>query len=148
MRRAALCLLALLILGVPTLCRADAMSESRTPDEYTQQDSHPLRFASYFVMPVGFLVEWTVMRPLHWLATSRFLAPALDSEHSGEAAPAPIAELPPPDLMPGIEAPAEPAPLREQSLNPPAAKAPTASSETQPSAPSPPSETSGQAILH
>lgn len=144
MQRATLCLIALLILGAPALSRAEGMNESSNPNDYTQEDSHPLRFGSYFVTPAGFLLEWTVMRPVHWLATSAWLAPVMDSEYSEGSAPAPIAELPPPDYLPSRE---QPAPLGERTIGPPVAS-PGASLETQPVAPRPPAETPGQPVLH
>jgi hypothetical protein len=143
MQRAALCLIALLILSAPTLSRADEMNQSTAPNDYTQEDSHPLRFASYFVTPAGFLLEWTVMRPVHWLATSAWLAPVMDSEYSEGSAPVPIAELPPPDYLPNRE---EPTPLRERTISPPVAN-PGALFEAQPVAP-PPAETPGQPVFH
>src|ERR1700680_4363376 len=105
MRYASLILIAALILGAPVNSRADS-SESQNPQEYTQEDSQPLRVASYFVAPVGFILEWTVARPLHYIATNTFLAPAMDSEYGeygAEGPPAPIAELPPPDYLPKPE---------------------------------------------
>jgi hypothetical protein len=144
MQRATLCLIALLILGAPTLSRADEMNESARPNDYTQEDSHPLRFVSYFVTPAGFLLEWTVMRPIHWLATNPWVAPVMDSEYSEGAGPAPIAELPPPDYLPRTE---EPPPLNEETIRPPVAN-PGAALETQPVAPPPPAETPAQPVLH
>jgi hypothetical protein len=144
MQRATLCLIALLIFGAPTLSRADEMNQSTAPNDYTQEDSHPLRFASYFVTPAGFLLEWTVMRPVHWLATSPWLAPAMDSEYIEGSATVPIAELPPPDYLPSTE---QPPPLGERSIGPPVAN-PGASLETQPVTPPPPAESRGQPVLH
>lgn len=34
---------------------------------YTDAFSNPLRLAYYFVYPVGFTMEWVIMRPLHYL---------------------------------------------------------------------------------
>jgi hypothetical protein len=101
MRRVYLFLLATLILGAPLIARADEIDESQNPQEYQDgRDAQPLRIVSYFMMPAGFLLEWTVVRPLHYLATETPLAPALDSLAKDEQAPSPIAELPPPDYLP------------------------------------------------
>jgi hypothetical protein len=40
------------------------------PDEYDDSQSHPLRIAAYLLHPVGFIVEWTVFRPFHYLVSS------------------------------------------------------------------------------
>lgn len=147
MRPATLFLLAMLLLGAPALSQADPMNESQNPDEYTQEDSHPLKFASFFVTPIGFLLEWTVARPLHYISTTRFIGPVLNSEY-GDAETAPVAEqLPAPDFLPSSEAAGKPAPLHEESLNAPPARASLPSAGTQSSAP-PPAESPGQPVLH
>jgi len=150
MRRAALCLLTLLILATPAISRADSMNESQKPNEYTQEDSQPLKFASYFVAPIGFVLEWTVTRPMHWVSTNTFLAPVLDSEYGYETTPAPIAELPPPDYLPLHDPVAKPAPLHEENVTPHPPRSPgAATTESQPFAlPLPPAETGGQPMLH
>jgi len=59
MWRAIICLSAALILGVPNLAAAQVIDDDRqNPNEYTDEDSQPLRMLSYFVAPVGFLLEW------------------------------------------------------------------------------------------
>ena len=40
------------------------------PDEYDDSQSHPLRIAAYLLHPVGFIVEWAVFRPFHYLVSS------------------------------------------------------------------------------
>ncbi len=81
MWRAIICLSAALILGVPNLAAAQVIDDDRqNPNEYTDEDSQPLRMLSYFVAPVGFLLEWGVARPLHYVATNTFLAPAMSAE--------------------------------------------------------------------
>ena len=42
---------------------------SGAADLYDDEDSHPLRIASYFIQPVAKVVEWTVMRPLHFVGS-------------------------------------------------------------------------------
>lgn len=96
MWRAIICLSAALFIGVPNLARAQNIdSDKQNPKEYTDEDSHPLRMFAYFVAPVGFLLEWGVARPLHYLATSTFLAPAMNAETREPTFQAPaIAEIP------------------------------------------------------
>ena len=48
------------------------MTDRQNPNEYTDEDSQPLRMLSYLVAPVGFLLEWGVARPLHYVATEYF----------------------------------------------------------------------------
>ena len=132
MRRAILALLAIVIFGVPALCRADELTEQQNPREYNDEDSQPLKIVSYFVAPVGFLLEWTVTRPLHYVMEDTFLAPAADSSYSEDAPPEPIKELPPPDYLPARD-PIPKFHLHEESL---ASHTPASSPiEIQPSAP-------------
>ena len=98
--------LATALLTSPALCRAQTSDESQNPKEYTQEDSNPLKFISYILSPVGFMLEWTVARPLHYLATESSLAPIFagadedETDYANAGAPAPIAELPPSDMAP------------------------------------------------
>jgi outer membrane protein OmpA-like peptidoglycan-associated protein len=39
-------------------------------DEYDDSQSNPLRVAAYLLYPVGFLAEWTVFRPFHFLVSA------------------------------------------------------------------------------
>lgn len=48
------------------------------PAQYNQEDSHPLRIIGYILSPVGVALEYTIARPLHYLATQTFLQPVLD----------------------------------------------------------------------
>ncbi len=96
MRRAIIFLCAALILGVPHLARAQYEDTDRqNPNEYTDEDSQPLRILAYFVAPLGFALEWGVARPLHYLATQTFLAPAMNAEtREPTFTPPAIAEIP------------------------------------------------------
>lgn len=150
MRRLPIVVLALLLLGAPALSHADDFNQSRTSQEYDQDDSNPLRLFSYFLTPVGFVLEWTVARPLHYLATQTFLAPALDSEYEYRDEPLPVSELPTIELnTPGVAAETETAPEGEQATQVrPRTSAPAATGN-QPSAPPPASALSpGQPVLH
>jgi len=157
MRRVILALLAIVVLGVPALCRADELDERQNPQAYTDEDSQPLKLSSYFVAPVGFLLEWTVTRPLHYVLEETPLAPAFDSTYSEDTASEPIAELPPPDYLPARDpipkfhtfreetltahSPASPPSVETQPVAPP-------SVETQPlAAPPPTTDLGGQPAL-
>jgi outer membrane protein OmpA-like peptidoglycan-associated protein len=39
------------------------------PDEYDDSQSHPLRIAAYLLHPAGFLLEWMIFRPFHFLVS-------------------------------------------------------------------------------
>ncbi|MGE5218479.1 MAG: OmpA family protein [Chloroflexota bacterium] len=39
-------------------------------DEYDDSQSNPLRIAAYLIYPVGWLAEWTVFRPFHFLVSA------------------------------------------------------------------------------
>lgn len=43
------------------------------PDEYDDNQSHPLRLAAYLVYPIGFTAEWLVMRPFHYIVSRPYL---------------------------------------------------------------------------
>ena len=40
------------------------------PDEYDDSQSNPFRVAAYLLYPAGFILEWTVFRPFHFLVSS------------------------------------------------------------------------------
>jgi len=44
-------------------------------DAYDDSESHPLRLAAYAVYPAGWLLEWTIMRPLHFVVSNPQLEP-------------------------------------------------------------------------
>jgi outer membrane protein OmpA-like peptidoglycan-associated protein len=39
-------------------------------DDYEDSQSHPLRIAAYLMHPIGWLAEWTVMRPFHFIVSA------------------------------------------------------------------------------
>ena len=96
MRRAIICLSAALIFGVPSLARAQyADNDRQNPTEYTDEDSHPVRIVAYILAPVGFILEWGVARPLHYIASETFLAPVFNGDVREPAyRPPAIAEIP------------------------------------------------------
>jgi hypothetical protein len=75
--------------------RAQSINRPEDSNAYTQEDSHPLKILGYALAPVGFLLEWTVARPLHYLATDSFVAPVLGGDEKESPAPlVPRAEIP------------------------------------------------------
>jgi hypothetical protein len=38
-------------------------------DAYDDSESHPLRLVAYAINPVGFALEWLVMRPIHFVVS-------------------------------------------------------------------------------
>ncbi|MFZ0887239.1 MAG: hypothetical protein WA005_02195 [Candidatus Binataceae bacterium] len=150
MRRLPIVVLALLLLGVPALSRADEYNQTRTPQEYDEDDSNPVRVMSYFLTPVGFVLEWTIARPLHYLATETFLAPAMDSEYSSREEPLPVAELPTTELYtPDVGSEAETAPQAEQATHVrPRTSAPAITGNQESAPPPAPAASPGQPVLH
>ena len=45
----------------------------RAHDAYDDSQSHPLRIVAYAVHPVGYALEWLVMRPFHFLVSTKSL---------------------------------------------------------------------------
>ena len=96
MKRAIVFLSIALFCAIPRLAHAQYEDTDRqNPQEYTDEDSQPLRLLAYFVSPIGFALEWGVARPLHYLATRTALAPVLDAQtREPTFTPPPIAEIP------------------------------------------------------
>jgi len=102
MWRAIICLCAALTLGVPltlglpgTAAAQYSDTEKQNPNEYTDEDSQPLRIIAYFAAPIGFAAEWLIARPLHYVATQTFLAPVFNGDtHEPTYRPPAIAEIP------------------------------------------------------
>lgn len=92
---------AALILCAPSFAHAQYSDlDKQNPNQYTDDDSQPLKLLSYVLAPIGFALEWGVARPLHYLATDTFLAPVLGANiDNDKLTVAPIAELPPPDQI-------------------------------------------------
>jgi hypothetical protein len=44
-------------------------------DAYDDSESHPLRLAAYALNPVGYALEWLVMRPIHFVVSQPRLEP-------------------------------------------------------------------------
>jgi len=45
----------------------------RAHDAYDDSQSHPLRLVAYGVHPIGYAIEWLVMRPIHFVVSQRNL---------------------------------------------------------------------------
>ncbi|HXW82951.1 MAG TPA: hypothetical protein VEJ86_00960 [Candidatus Binataceae bacterium] len=91
-----------LALSAPAICHAQAdQMDSQDPSRYSDEDSQLLNLMSYPLRPVGWVLEWTVTRPLHYLTTSSPMAPVLganiDKEDTEESSR--VRELPPPDAI-------------------------------------------------
>jgi len=118
--------LAAALLISPSFCRAQYDDESQNPKEYTQEDSQPLKLIATILSPVGFLLEWTIARPMHYLSTNSSTAPIFgggndfndfDSpRYSTVNIPAPIAEMPSSDMPPANAAQLESSAPRSNAL--------------------------------
>jgi hypothetical protein len=146
MRRFATTIALILALAMPAaaLAQGGPYNDKQNPNEYTNaEDGQPLKFFSYFLAPVGYALEWGVMRPLHYLATKTPLAPALsgDTEYSEINNPGPaVAPMQP--LMPA-DIPAATAPkAQNQSAAGPAVMPAVPHTQVAPANPG------GQPVLH
>lgn len=60
-------LLAMGMMAVPGIASAHV---------YDRDDSdHPLRYVAYVVHPVGMAIEYSILRPIHWLMSRPAVAP-------------------------------------------------------------------------
>lgn len=124
------------------------------PNEYRQEDSHPVRAIASLLSPIGWALEWGVARPWHYVATNTFLAPVLNGGQEEDTwgeyygTPGPVAEVPIPPSP--IREPSAP-PLREQNVAPaPPATTGSATGSSRPTLGAPPysQDTQGQTVLH
>ena len=90
----------LALVASPQLASAQIWSsDKQNPKNYDDaNDSQPIRLMSYVLAPVGFTLEWTIARPLHYIATQTPLAPVLNP--GGTDRPPVVLSLPPPDTFP------------------------------------------------
>src|ERR1044072_3458898 len=101
------------------------------PDEYDDSQSHPLRVTAYLLLPIGWLAEWLVYRPFHYLVSATEPQEAFFGHHPhpallGESQPiqdygmpkrvrvlqtasqpSPPAPVPPPESVRIVEVPVE-----------------------------------------
>ena len=59
-----------LVVALVLLSALGTNTASAAPDEYDDSQSHPLRIAAYLLHPVGWLTEWIVFRPFHFLVSA------------------------------------------------------------------------------
>ena len=85
MRTLALFILLAVAVGFPLSCCAQSSNaqdqpswQLHDPNEYQQEDSHPVRAIGSLLSPVGWVLEWGIARPWHYVATQTFLAPVLN----------------------------------------------------------------------
>ena len=91
------CMVLALAIAMPAMAFAQQgpYNDKQNPQEYTNaEDGQLIKVVSYFIAPIGYALEWTVTRPLHYLATKTALAPAMsgDTENSEIYNPSPSAE--------------------------------------------------------
>ena len=53
-------------LAAHRFCRATSFA---SPDEYDDSQSNPFRTLAYSLHPVGWLAEWPIFRPFHYLVS-------------------------------------------------------------------------------
>jgi hypothetical protein len=58
-----------LILALGLIVALGAGAPVAAHDAYDDSESHPLRLAAYGAYPIGYLVEWVVMRPMHFVVS-------------------------------------------------------------------------------
>ncbi len=127
------------MLGLPTVCHAQSYSNDRQhPKEYTNEDSQPMRLAAYVISPLGFMLEWGITRPLHYVATDTFLAPVFGGNENVEPYTPPLPPLPPEvgAVEPTEEAKLPPSEVSQSSAPAPSVTSkPSASKAVSPSSP-------------
>jgi len=76
-----------LFLSAPRISRAQYSSndDQAMAGQYNDvDDAQLLKILSYAVAPVGYMLEWTVTRPLHYTASKTPLAPMLSGDTEGK----------------------------------------------------------------
>lgn len=126
MKRASIYLLALLAMAVPRLAHAQySQSNNIIDDEAPQpyndvEDGQALRIAGYILAPFGYALEWTLTRPMHYLATDTALSPVLsgdtDMRYFGETG---NSDRLPPETFAPFRMPANPNAIVSDSTPPP-----------------------------
>ncbi len=57
-------LMALVVVGLVAI-----PATGRAHDAYDDSQSHPLRLVAYAMNPIGYALEWMVMRPIHFVVS-------------------------------------------------------------------------------
>jgi hypothetical protein len=70
-------LLVVLVLALWTAAPGSVLAH----DHYDDTQSHPLRLAAYALHPVGYALEWMIMRPIHFVVSNPSLEPVFG--HTG-----------------------------------------------------------------
>ena len=65
-------------------------------DAYNDADSNPLKIISYPIALAGYLLEWTVARPIHFLVSQPTLQPVFNYQPTYNAFDTPQSYPPPP----------------------------------------------------
>ena len=60
----------LLIIGLIFISTLSAKATFAAPDEYDDSQSNPFRVAAYLMHPVGWLAEWIIFRPFHFMVSA------------------------------------------------------------------------------
>jgi len=78
--------LTLVMVSMLTLGATSAPAIERYADENQYEDafSNPLRLAYYVIHPIGYTVEWLVMRPFQYLISRPYLDKIFGYEAIGE----------------------------------------------------------------
>jgi hypothetical protein len=81
MKRLIICTLALILAG-PAISGAQTEDPNQqNQNEYRDvEDAQALKAVSYILTPVGMVLEWGLLRPLHYLATQTPVAPLLSGD--------------------------------------------------------------------
>jgi hypothetical protein len=81
MKRLIVCALALILAG-PAISGAQTDDQDQQkPTPYRDvEDGQTLKLVSYILSPVGMVLEWGLMRPLHYLSTQTAVAPLLSGD--------------------------------------------------------------------
>lgn len=51
------------------LCLVSAPIRASAHDAYDDSESNPLRLVAYAIHPIGYALEWLVMRPIHFVVS-------------------------------------------------------------------------------
>jgi hypothetical protein len=100
MRRAVIVLLAASFVALPALSHAQYNDNDRqNPNEYTDDDSNPIAILADVLYPIGFAAEWTVARPLHWVANDSPASPMYRPVGGGDNSSPPLVPIIPDNTM-------------------------------------------------
>jgi hypothetical protein len=96
MRRVAIIFCAALWIAPPTISYAQYNDIDRqNPTEYHDEDSQPIALLADLLYPVGFVLEWTLARPIHYIVAESPAAPIFRPVGGNDMTPpAPIPIIP------------------------------------------------------